>query len=261
MISKGQIPAPQQRGSRRRNLRGRDYWDDDTETLNDIVSAKVSKQNNPCPLCSHPDVVRYHRDNLRSYLQCSRCKLVFVPFHERLTRAEEKARYDLHRNDPYDPRYRSFLSRLTKPLLERIPPGSEGLDFGCGPGPALAMMLREQGHPMTVYDPFYAPDDSVWMRTYDFITATEVSEHLYRPGEELDRLFRVLKPGGWLGIMTKQPPDAEELCNWHYMRDPTHVCFFRLPTFEYIADSQKASLTIICSDVILYQKKRLSITD
>jgi len=180
---------------------------------------------------------------------------VFVQPHERLNRTEEKARYDLHRNDPCDPRYRGFLSRLAGPLLKRVAFGSEGLDFGCGPGQALAMMLHEKGRSMTVYDPFYAPDDAVWLRTYDFITATEVVEHLYRPGEELDRLFRVLRPGGWLGIMTKQLPDHVELRDWDYMSDPTHVCFFSLETFKYIAAHWNASLELPGSNVFLFQKR------
>lgn len=200
----------------------------------------------------------YHRDRMRSYLQCSRCRLVFVPPHERLSRSEEKARYDLHRNDPYDSGYRSFLSSLAEPLLDRVPAGSEGLDFGCGPVPALPVMLHERGLSMTVYDPFYAPDESVWLRTYDFITATEVLEHLYRPAEELDRLFSVLRAGGWFGIMTKLLPACEAFSNWNYMRDSTHVCFFSLVTFEYIASKWKASLELPGSDVVLFQKRACS---
>jgi SAM-dependent methyltransferase len=217
----------------------------------------MSNADNICPLCNNADARHYHRDKARSYLQCIRCGLVFVPPHERLNNSEEKARYDLHRNDPYDPGYRSFLSRLIGPLLARAPVGSEGLDFGCGPGPALAMMLREEGRHMTVYDPFYVPDDAVWSRTYDFITATEVMEHLYRPAEELDRLFRVLRPGGWLGIMTKLLPDHASFLKWSYMQDSTHVCYFSLATFEHIAAHWNASLELPGRKVFLFQKKNV----
>jgi hypothetical protein len=108
---------------------------------------------------------------------------------------------------------------------------------------------------MTVYDPFYAPDDSVLLRTYHFITATEVLEHRYRPGEELDRLFRLLRPGGWLGIMTKQLPDHASFHNWSYMLDSTYVCFFGLATFEHIAEHWNVSLDLTGCDVVLFQKK------
>ncbi|MGB2360319.1 MAG: methyltransferase, partial [Porticoccaceae bacterium] len=63
-----------------------------------------------------------------------------------MSSAAEKAIYDQHQNSPDDLQYRRFLSRLTEPLLERLGPCSRGLDFGCGPGPTLSVMMAEQGH-------------------------------------------------------------------------------------------------------------------
>ena len=48
---------------------------------------------------------------------------------ERGPLAEERAKFDLHRNNPADPRYRAFLARLASPLCEGLPAGSSGLDF------------------------------------------------------------------------------------------------------------------------------------
>ena len=42
--------------------------------------------------------------------------------------------------------YRKFLSRMFKPMMERIEPDSYGLDFGSGPGPTLNLMFEEEGH-------------------------------------------------------------------------------------------------------------------
>ena len=44
-------------------------------------------------------------------------------------------------NDPSDPDYRKFLSRLSNALLPHLKIRSQGLDFGAGPGPALALSL------------------------------------------------------------------------------------------------------------------------
>ena len=123
--------------------------------------------NSHCPLCGAPDAPPFHRDKRREYLRCAECALVFVPPAYLLTRDEEKAEYDLHRNDPDDAGYRRFLSRLAEPLLQRLAPGSSGLDFGCGPGPALAAMLREAGHEVVLYDSFYAADAAVLERRYE----------------------------------------------------------------------------------------------
>ncbi|WP_028863619.1 class I SAM-dependent methyltransferase [Psychromonas aquimarina] len=207
-----------------------------------------------CPLCSSNQTHFYFEDKNRSYFQCSRCELVFVPQEQRLDAANEKAHYDHHKNEPDDQGYRRFLSRLTQPLLKRLAPDSEGLDFGCGPGPALAHMLREAGHTVALYDIYYQPDTDVLEKTYDFVTATEVIEHLYDPEKIWLQWLSLVKPGGWIGIMTKQVIDLEAFACWHYKYDPTHVSFFSRATFHYLAERDSLELEFIGNDVILLRK-------
>jgi SAM-dependent methyltransferase len=171
-------------------------------------------------------------------------------------RAREKAEYDLHTNSPEDAGYRKFLSRLSDPLCDRLPRACRGLDFGCGPGPTLSVMLAEAGHDISLYDPFYAPDTSTLRGQYDFITASEVVEHLQRPGQELTLLWRLLRPGGYLGLMTKLVRDVEAFAGWHYKNDVTHVCFFSTATWQWWSASVGASLEILGDDVILLRKRK-----
>jgi SAM-dependent methyltransferase len=178
-----------------------------------------------------------------------------VPPDARLTADEERARYALHRNNPDDDGYRRFLSRLVEPLLEAVPLGAEGLDFGCGPQPVLAQMLTEQGRRCVSYDPFFAPDRRVFERRYDFICASEVLEHIFQPVRELQLLFDALRPGGILAIMTGfAPASPEAFAAWHYIRDPTHVCFYSPQVFRYVGDRWNASLQIPSPDVVLLQR-------
>ncbi|MFV0276117.1 MAG: class I SAM-dependent methyltransferase [Parahaliea sp.] len=207
-----------------------------------------------CPLCDGADHRGYCRDRRRDYRRCQSCGLVFVPPRFYLDTGAERAEYDRHDNRVDDPAYRRFLGRLADPLLVRLPPGSRGLDFGCGPGPALAAMLEEAGHRMWCYDVFYCPDPAPLALDYDFICATEVVEHLHRPGEELGRLWQRLRPGGMLGVMTKLVRDREAFAGWHYKNDPTHVCFFSAATWRWWARRQHAGLTLIGADVILLHK-------
>ncbi len=207
-----------------------------------------------CPLCGSRRSVHFHRDPRREYWRCRICRLVFVPPVFHLDAQAEKAEYDRHQNLTEDPGYRRFLFRLAGPLATRLSPGSRGLDFGAGPGPALAAMLTEAGHDVCLYDPFFVNDPAVLDGRYDFVTATEVLEHLRRPGPELDRLYRLLKPGGHLGIMTKRVIDRERFARWHYIRDPTHVCFFSRQTFTWLTDRWCAGLDIVDRDVIIIQK-------
>lgn len=210
-----------------------------------------------CPLCEQPQAVAaplFARDSRRDYRRCERCRLVWVPPAFYLSLAREKAEYDRHENALDDPGYRRFLSRLAEPLLSCLPPGASGLDFGCGPGPALAAMLEESGCRVALYDVFYRPDQTVLRRRYDFITATEVVEHLHRPGKELARLWRLLRPGGVLGIMTKRVIGQEAFQRWHYRNDPTHVSFFSEDTFAWWAAQSGARLQLTGADSVLLFK-------
>ncbi|APE31651.1 methyltransferase [Halomonas aestuarii] len=208
-----------------------------------------------CPLCTSTDTAPFHRDARRDYLRCRVCALVFVPPAQRLDPAAERAVYDQHENSPDDPGYRRFLSRLYDPLRRRLAPGARGLDFGSGPGPTLSVMFEEAGHPMAIYDPCYAPDASVLEDRYAFITASEVVEHLFAPGRELARLAARLEPGGWLGLMTKRVTSAEAFAGWHYILDPTHVCFFSEASFEWLARHLDMRVEFPAADVALLQRR------
>jgi SAM-dependent methyltransferase len=208
-----------------------------------------------CPLCGSRDAREYCRDQRRHYLRCGTCRLVFVPPDRHLSPDDEKKRYDLHRNAPDDRGYRTFLRRMVDPLQKRLAPGSAGLDFGSGPEPVLAAMFRKAGHIMTTYDRFYEPAPAVLEGRYDFITATEVVEHLHDPKTELDRLWDRLRPGGWLGIMTRPAVERDAFPAWHYKNDLTHICFFSPETFYWLAGRWEADLEFPESDVVLFRKR------
>lgn len=209
-----------------------------------------------CPLCGFDDVLGFSQDARRNYLRCQQCLLVFVPAEYRLSRELERSEYDRHENIVDDPGYRQFLGRLFEPLVARLPAGARGLDFGCGPGPALAHMLEEAGFQVQLYDSFYQPDQSALAGSYDFICATEVVEHLHKPGMELSRLWGLLHPNGVLGMMTKLVIDAQAFSGWHYKNDPTHVCFFSRETWQWWAREHDAELTFVGADVMLLSKPR-----
>lgn len=206
----------------------------------------------PCPLCFSPDTAEFFRDTQRDYLRCRQCRLVFVPPHQHLTPDAEKAIYDYHQNQIEDAGYRRFLSRLAEPLSSRLPARASGLDYGCGPGPLLAGMLREQGHTLRTFDPYYANQPELLQSRYDFVTCTEVVEHFRQPKQEFQRLFGLLKPSGHLGIMTKLVIDADAFSRWHYKNDMTHISFFSEDTLQWLATSYQCRLEIIGKDAIIF---------
>lgn len=208
-----------------------------------------------CPLCQS-STRKCHEDKRRAYFSCPKCFAVHVPVTYHLTADAEKAEYDKHENHAEDAGYRQFLSRFSGPLCERIPSSSVGLDFGCGPGPVLSLMLEEKGHAMSLYDVFYYPNEAALQQDYDFITATEVVEHLSNPVKVLDGLWAMLRPGGVLGVMTKRVIDTQAFKTWHYKNDPTHIVFFHEHTLSFIAERWGCEMELVGSDVVFFNKPR-----
>ncbi|MDT8382443.1 MAG: class I SAM-dependent methyltransferase [Brevefilum sp.] len=210
----------------------------------------------PCPLCQFTTTTPFFSDNRRDYLRCPQCKLIFVSRDDLLSKKEEKARYDLHQNNPEDAGYHQFLNQFAQPLLKRIgPPPQHGLDFGSGPGPVLAMILEKKGFKMSLYDPYYSPDPAVLDNSYDFVTCTETIEHFYKPDKDWRLLLSLLKPGAWLGIMTQLVKDPQEFSGMHYIKDMTHVSFFSRHTFQYLADRDNLHLEIEADNLIFIKSK------
>lgn len=210
-------------------------------------------QDLACPVCTSPAqcfVVAEHR----SYFRCHCCGARFMAPQHYLDARAERAYYALHENDVQDQRYRRFLSKLADPLLGRLQPGAQGLDYGCGPGPALADMMQSAGHPMALYDPFFAPDPAPLARHHDFVTCTEVAEHFHHPIAEFARLRDLVKPGGWLAVMTCFQTDDARFAAWQYRADPTHVVFYREITFRYLAQAWGWRCEVPVKDVALLQR-------
>lgn len=189
------------------------------------------------------------------YLRCARCQATLMDAAYLPDPATETAQYRLHRNDVNDPGYRHFLAQLVNPLAERLQSGAQGLDYGCGPGPVGAAMLREQGFSVAEFDPVFAPDRAVLDRKYDFILCSEVFEHFHHPADEIDRLDDLLCPGGWLGVMTGFERPEQDFATWHYRRDPTHVVFYRENTLRSIAEERGWEMFVPVRNVALFRQR------
>lgn len=207
-----------------------------------------------CPLCKGNDVAQFVRAQNKDYFKCADCEVRYLAPEFYLSARDEHAHYLHHENEVDDPGYRMFLNRLAKPLLQKLDAAGAGLDFGCGPGPALADIMEKAGHAMALYDPFFFKNEKVLDERYDFIVCTETVEHFHNPAKEFARFDRLLKTGGWLGVMTCFHTDDSAFADWHYRRDPTHVVFYRQASFEWLAGHFGWSCEFPAKDVVLMQK-------
>lgn len=207
-----------------------------------------------CLVCDSTSINLFLEIDDKIYWKCDNCLVIFLDPKFRLNPLDEKHRYQQHNNDIHDKDYRLFLSKLLNPLKLKLQPEARGLDFGCGPGPALAEMLKEEGFIMDVYDPFFFKDDLIFSKKYDFITCTETMEHFFDPAKEIKRLDKMLAKEGVLGLMTNFLSDEKGFEQWYYRKDPTHVVFYRPRTFEIIANMMDWGYEVPEKDVVLFKK-------
>jgi len=203
------------------------------------TAGRLSPEKNLiCPLCAAAGRLFYADPRTeRAYGVCPRCSLHYMSPTDRLSLSQEATHYRLHNNDVTDLRYQAFVRPLYDEVRRHFPPGAVGLDFGAGPGPALAEMLRRDGYDVSLYDPIYWPNAAALaVGRYDFIVASEVVEHFYHPRDEFIRLRTLLKEGGMLAVMTLFLAPEITFADWHYRRDPTHVVFYSPESLMWIKD-------------------------
>lgn len=185
------------------------------------------------------------------YYYCPGCGFLFIEGDKIPPPGQEKERYLKHINSPDERGYVEMLEDFLRRGVTAF--GNDirtALDFGCGPGPVLAGLLKEMGIEVDVYDIYFFPGKAYEVKTYDLITCTEVLEHVRDPLAMLSRLKNHLNRGGLLAVMTLFHPVGEaggdEVFNrWWYRRDPTHISFFCRKTFETIAQQLGLSIRMM----------------
>jgi SAM-dependent methyltransferase len=187
---------------------------------------------------------------------CNTCGLLFksaamsAPQLDRYYRHLDAAVFEHDGNFPTD--------QILRRRLERLPPQSRVLDFGCStgrllkgltsrlacagvePNEAAAAVARERGIEIVNLDTLRAE-----ARLFDAILLADVYEHLAEPVPVLERLKPLLAPGGWLAIVTG---DADAVTPRHraaefwYFRLPGHLLMASERHFTWLA--QRVGLTL-----------------
>ncbi len=191
-----------------------------------------------CKICSNKTKKIYDSQYDQNYYYCDNCEFICLEENKIISSAQEKKEYQFHQNnfenDGYVNMFRKFIDKAIRPHKSSI---KTALDFGSGPGPVLAELLKQEGFETDVYDKYFSPEKIHLNKKYDLITATELFEHLKAPLPTLKLLKSLLNKNGIIAIMTLfHKNDIEEFKKWWYRRDSTHISFYTPKTFECMAN-------------------------
>lgn len=193
----------------------------------------------PCKICGFETRTITVTKGCITYHYCDQCEFISKDLSCHVSEELELSIYDRHTNSIEDETYVAYFRNfINKAILKYSSNGKTGLDFGSGPVPVLAELLkRDYGYEMDIYDKFYAPEKNYEGKTYDLVTSTEVVEHLDDPIEYFKLFKSLLKRDGILAIMTQfHPKDEAIFSGWHYRRDDSHISFYTPKTIKWIAE-------------------------
>jgi SAM-dependent methyltransferase len=210
-----------------------------------------------CKICNNETIDIVDNKTKKIYHKCLECEYIFLDEFFYVDEVREKKHYDKHHNSfeslGYVKMFEDLIEEFVAPLKENI---KSALDFGCGEGEVLPVLLERNNIVCDRYDLFYFPQKVYLGKEYDIILSTEVFEHLKNPLEIFKELLSYVKKDGYLLLMSAfHPSNDEEFLKWWYIRDITHIGFFNLKTFEYIADALDVKIVKHnLKNIIIFQK-------
>lgn len=190
-----------------------------------------------CKICYCNTAVIKDDKTDKIYYRCLECEYIFSDEKFHLEIESEKKHYDNHDNNLESLGYVKMFEKLIDEFISHVSKDIKtALDFGCGEGEVLPILLERTGIHCDRYDLFYFPKKVYENKKYDLICSTEVIEHLSNPLDTIKELLLHLNKDGYLLFMTYfHPSDDEKFLKWFYIKDVTHISFFNLKTFEHLA--------------------------
>jgi hypothetical protein len=74
---------------------------------------------------------------------------------------------------------------------------------------------------------------------------------------EMKLITALLRPGGILTVMTHRWTNLDQVADWWYLRDKTHVVFFHRKTFDYICSQFGFAILFDDGDKVMVMEKEV----
>jgi 2-polyprenyl-3-methyl-5-hydroxy-6-metoxy-1,4-benzoquinol methylase len=143
-----------------------------------------------CIVCGDKVEKRLKKENVQ-YYQCNTCSTLFsksLPNDNMVGGGYEIERNEIHNQD-----------RIFR--IKEMLGGKKILDYGCGNG-LLVEDMKKSNLICDGYDKYNSKFDKITYSEYDVVVMVEVIEHLGMPFSEIDEIYSLLKPGGFLYLET-----------------------------------------------------------
>ncbi len=224
---------------------------------NKDTSEFIPKYIKKCEFCGCSNFAIFQTKDTYNIIKCNNCGLICLDYdlsseHLHNIYAEQ---YFKNENGTWKtrgyPNYFTMEDALRKTFRKRIKnilkiiPGGNLLDIGCGPGFFLdeaKKYFNVKGVEISKFASSYAknnlniniinkPFDLCDFKTdaFNVVTMWDAIEHLIHPKDDINEIYRILKPDGLIVIQTG---DIESLFRkltgkrWHLYNVPEHLYFF-----------------------------------
>lgn len=213
-----------------------------------------------CSLCKNKNTRYFHALNSYQYYRCLQCFTLFlhpVPNRQILEKFYEDA-FDYSAGFQGEQRIRRRTGVIYRNLKKINPQGTSLLDIGSGYGFLLDEMnklgLATEGiEPSTrLYSysrkTFHLKvkkttfEDFSPNKRFDYITLIHVIEHVKEPVKFINRILKLLNPGGVLFIETPNLDShlfTAEQKNYTFLLAPDHLWIFSKYSFDYFLQNIK----------------------
>lgn len=212
----------------------------------------LNRVGTPCPLCRTPEAWDWGHENGFTAVKCVSCGLVYVSPRPADSEISDATRTGQHRHEAgalsvvYTPsrrklaRYRQRMTRVLDGELGLDP--VSWLDIGAGFGelvealgdvlPAgsqirgIEPMAVKAAHARARGLPVGSETLEEVVENFDFVSIINVFSHLPDPGEFLQGIRRLVRPGGTLVVVTGNGGDLESAAEYPDRLDlPDHLVF------------------------------------
>jgi SAM-dependent methyltransferase len=214
---------------------------------------------NKCPLCQSTKFNQFFAMPGYKLSRCFDCHLVWDPTPPNNLNAQYEKEYFINENPKggyanyfqgMQINRKTFRERL-KRIEKRL--GNKGnlLDVGCALGDCLEEAKKMgwkniEGVELSKYASGFAKERGLKVtegtlnnlkakESFDIVTSQDVIEHIPQPKEELNSINKVLKPGGWILLVT---PDVGGWWHkmlgkkWYHYKPGEHIVYFSKETIR-----------------------------